>query len=256
MPTLVRNTDPRIAPLRVLTVDPDDEARALYRQMLGSDECDVVEASEGRDALVKALVRVPALVITELRLPLIDGIAFCEILRQDRTTANVPIVIATAETCPDELTRARQIADVVLPKPTRSEVLLKECARLLAKVHTLGGHFAEISADTSDCLGVSATVLRIAAEIHRGPGPALKAQPRYTTTSPPVAPPALSCLWCGQPLIYEISYIGGVNGHNPDQWDYFNCATCGSFQYRQRTRKLRQLRADEEQWIRRMRAMR
>jgi hypothetical protein len=53
-----------------------------------------------------------------------------------------------------------------------------------------------------------------------------------------------------------LSCIGGVNARHPEQWDYFICAACGAFQYRQRTRKLRRLRVDEEDWLRRLRAMR
>jgi hypothetical protein len=53
-----------------------------------------------------------------------------------------------------------------------------------------------------------------------------------------------------------LSYVGGVSEHNPEQWDYFICATCGDFQDRQRTRKLRQLRTDEEHLTQRLRAMR
>ena len=101
-------------PLRVLAADPDDGVRALYRQSFSFDEYDVVEALDGRDALVKALVRAPALVITELQLPLLDGLELCDILRRDRTTANVPIVVATTETRPREIERARKVADVVL----------------------------------------------------------------------------------------------------------------------------------------------
>jgi hypothetical protein len=64
------------------------------------------------------------------------------------------------------------------------------------------------------------------------------------------------CPSCDRLLTYELSYVGGVNEHHPEQWDYFVCSTCGTFQYRQRTRKMRPLRADEEQWMQRLRAVR
>jgi CheY-like chemotaxis protein len=245
-------------PLRVIAADPDVDARALYRQLFGHEEFDFLEASDGRDALVKALARVPALVVSELRLPLIDGFELCEILRLDRKTASVPIIIATTETRPREIERARQLADVVIAKPACTDVLMSECARLLAKSYTLRGRFAELCVDTSESLGISATALRVAAEIReeRARSSASRAHPRYTTTAPPSTTPELTCPSCDQPLTYEVSYVGGVSERHSEQWDYFICATCGMFQYRQRTRKLRPLRADEERWIDRLHAIR
>jgi len=239
-------------PPRVLTADPDDRIRARYRALLGGDGWDVVEASEGREALVKALVHVPSLVISELRLPLIDGFAFCDILRRDRTTAKVPIVVVTQETSRAELQRAHQVADLVLTKPTDEKALLKECA-LLARVHRVGERAAATCRRASEAIGITGTLLRTSAERQRPPK-AVKAHLRYMTTVPPEAPPALRCVSCDRPLSYEVSYVGGVSVRQPEQWDYFICATCGTFQYRHRTRKMRRLRIDEEEWLKRNRS--
>lgn len=43
------------------------------------------------------------------------------------------------------------------------------------------------------------------------------------------------------PLQYERSHIGGVSHVHAEQWDDYECAACGTFQYRQRTRKLRRV---------------
>jgi CheY-like chemotaxis protein len=95
--TLSRPSGPFTVHARVLVVDPDEQTRAVYRESLTATGCDVVEASDGRDALAKAFVRPPALVVTEVALPFIDGYALCEILRRDRLTASVPILVVTAE---------------------------------------------------------------------------------------------------------------------------------------------------------------
>src|SRR6476660_4264152 len=68
---------------RILVVEPDDEARALYSELLHRAGCEVVEASDGREALVKAFAQTPTLVVTETRLPMLDGYALCEVLRAD-----------------------------------------------------------------------------------------------------------------------------------------------------------------------------
>jgi hypothetical protein len=69
----------------------------------------------------------------------------------------------------------------------------------------------------------------------------VKAHQRQSTTTPPDPPVDLHCPICGRGLHYERTYIGGVSSRHPERWDYFACSTCGQFQYRFRTRKLRQL---------------
>jgi DNA-binding response OmpR family regulator len=71
---------------RLLIADADTDTRALYHEAFRVG-WDCVEASDGRDALAKALTRTPTLVITELYLPELDGFALCEILRRNSGSA-------------------------------------------------------------------------------------------------------------------------------------------------------------------------
>jgi CheY-like chemotaxis protein len=47
--------------VRILVADADEDARSLYRESLEIAGCDVVDAADGRDALVKALSHRPTL---------------------------------------------------------------------------------------------------------------------------------------------------------------------------------------------------
>jgi hypothetical protein len=71
--------------------------------------------------------------------------------------------------------------------------------------------------------------------------PELPAKPTRRTaqvTSTPDTPaPQLFCPTCDRPLVYRQTVIGGVKPL--ERWDYFECRTCGSFVYRDRTRQLR-----------------
>jgi DNA-binding response OmpR family regulator len=187
----------------LLVADAEDDATSLYRESLWLAGCEVVDAAGGRDALVKALVRPPTVVIIETRLPLFDGQALCEVLRRDSTTRTVLILVVTTETRPAELERARAAgADAVLVKPVCPDALLDEIQRLLTRSHYRHSE--------------SAT--------HRA------------------HPPELLCPSCNRWLAYEHSHSGGINDRHPEQWDYYVCsASCGTFQYRQRTRKLRRV---------------
>ena len=58
------------------------------------------------------------------------------------------------------------------------------------------------------------------------------------TSSPDVAAPGLICPECDRPLIYLHTVLRGVKP--PERWDYVQCVPCGFFEYRSRTRRLRQ----------------
>jgi hypothetical protein len=60
--------------------------------------------------------------------------------------------------------------------------------------------------------------------------------PTFTTT-PDTPAPQLLCPGCDQLLAYRQTVISGIKPI--ERWDYYECRTCGSFVYRERTRKLR-----------------
>ena len=210
---------------RILIADPDPDTRELYRETLRGTGCDVIDAADGRDALVRALVHRPSLVITETRLPGFDGYALCGVLRRDLVTRSVPILVVTSESRKPEIDRARDAgADSVLIKPISPGDLLAEVQRL---IHSRR---------------------QISHEPPATPAPRrrmLNAHARFSTSNPPIAPPTLCCPACGVTLTYQHSHVGGVSQKHAEQWDRFECPReCGSFEYRVRTRKLRKLHND------------
>jgi DNA-binding response OmpR family regulator len=226
-----------------LIADPDAALRSLYREELFAGS-DVVEASDGRDALVKALVRSPELVVTELHLPLLDGYALCEILRRDRMTADTSIIVVTSESRPPELQRALEAgADVVLPKLMPVEQLRAEMLRMLDRARSAVARNERSQQRTARLLSHSADLLvngQLARKQLSSAGERLsRSYRRVVTTSPPLPPPAMPCPLCDQTLRYLESYVGGVSAKRSEQWDTLECATCGRFEYRHRTRRLR-----------------
>jgi CheY-like chemotaxis protein len=207
----------------VLVVDGDADNRELYRESLVLAGWHVAEATDGRDALVQALAAKPSVVLTELRLPVIDGVALCEILRRDRSTSNVPILVVTSESRASELARAHRAgANAVLVKPSTPDVIVAEIGRLL------------------DTPQDSRSRPRLPSPGDRRL-PLVKAHQRIVTTSPETPPAALMCPMCAHPLRYLETFIGGVSQRHPERWDYFDCFRCGRFQFRYRTRKLRHI---------------
>lgn len=221
---------------RILVVDPDDDTRSLYREWFRLCGCDVVEASDGREALAEALVRPPAIVITELRLPFIDGYALCDILRRDHMTKGVPILVVTSDARLTELTRARTAgAAAVFCKPATPEQMLAETRRLLGDGTIARERVAESRPEAEAPPSLRRQRLMS------------KSLVRVATTAPPRVPPLSICPSCDRVLTYKHSYLGGVSERQREQWDWYVCAaSCGTFEYRHRTRRLRQLVEDEE----------
>jgi CheY-like chemotaxis protein len=181
------------------------------------------------------------MVIAEIFLPLIDGYALCEVLRRDGQTANVPILVVTSESRPAAWQRARDAgADTVLLKPTTPACLVSETARLLACGYRLRERSATLTANIATQLEKSAALLTRSA-MHRGRIAQSRTHRRGDTTRPPASPPELICPSCDLLLVYDHSHVGGVSATHAEQWDYYDCAHCGAFQYRPRTRYLRRL---------------
>lgn len=225
-----------------LLVDRDDDTRGMYAEFLRAASWTVEQAADGREALAKAISLRPRVVITETRLPGINGFDLCGILRQDSITSEIPILVVTADAYPSDLERAHASgADVVLVKPCLPDRLGAEIRRVLAQSHDIRLRaretryaVAEQLLRAEDALGRSRTITRkynLKLTHKRG-----------DTTSPPVMPPALFCPMCDISLAYQRSHVGGVSIRHQEQWDYFTCPTgCGTFQYRARTRKLRKV---------------
>jgi CheY-like chemotaxis protein len=114
----------------VLIADADPRTRTRYQRFFRALGCDVVEAADGHKALLHALVRPPMLVVADLELPLLDGAALCEVLRRDRTTTHVPVLIAAAD--PEARERARRAgATAVFDKTSEIGAALAESRRLV-----------------------------------------------------------------------------------------------------------------------------
>ena len=199
----------------------------MYAEYLRGERFDVDEADEGRQALAKALGRRYDLIIMDTRLPGIDGYQLTQVLRRDLNTQAVPIVVVTGEGTSASTKRAWEAgANAVLVKPALPDAVLADVRRLLESTAMASGPFNESGEPQAH-----ARMGHIRSRAHR----------RGVTITPPAQPPQLVCPRCDSALVYQRSHIGGVSAEHSEQWDYYECpAGCGNFQYRQRTRKVRQ----------------
>src|SRR5436190_3521825 len=123
-----------------LLVDRDEDARHLYTAYLRTQACIVDEAVDGREALAKALSRRHDVIITETRVPGIDGYQLCALLRRDAYTQATPIIVVTGEPCESVTERASGAgATAILSKPCLPQVLWSTIRRLFESAHADDG---------------------------------------------------------------------------------------------------------------------
>jgi signal transduction histidine kinase len=122
-----------LATLHVLYIEDDATTRALLGQFLRRRVGRLIEACDGVEGLRLFLSERPSLVITDIRMPNLDGLQLAEEIR--RSDAAVPIIIITAFDRVDYLERAIDIGvSKFVTKPvdaSKLEAALLSCARQL-----------------------------------------------------------------------------------------------------------------------------
>jgi CheY-like chemotaxis protein len=229
------------APPLALIVDRDDSTRLLYRAFFEFSHWRVIGAAAGPEALAKAIAERPDVVISETSLPGFDGVALSERLRADFATAHIPIVFVTCDATAANLARAEAAgAQAVLTKPCFPEELLKAVDTACRRAENLRARGSDAQARSRESARRARDVAKRAVE-QKAAISLKKALQRGDTIVPPIKPPPLRCTECGDPLKYLRSHLGGVSIKHSEQWDYFECRTCGIFEYRARTRKIRRV---------------
>jgi CheY-like chemotaxis protein len=114
----------------VLVVDDESDARDAIVELLEAEGYQAVGARNGSEALelLRAGIR-PAVMLVDLRMPVMDGWAFCAAVREDERWADIPIAIVTASASLERLPARRRDAGVFV-KPVN-------VSRLLGVVRTL-----------------------------------------------------------------------------------------------------------------------
>lgn len=81
---------------RVLVVDDIQANRKLLQAKLSHEYFQVATASNGQEAVDLARATLPDIILLDVMMPVMDGFEACEILKADRETQHIPIVMVTA----------------------------------------------------------------------------------------------------------------------------------------------------------------
>jgi signal transduction histidine kinase/DNA-binding NarL/FixJ family response regulator len=117
---------------RILIADDEPINRNLLVKLLGGLGFETREVGNGAEALKAAMAAPPDIVITDLAMPVMDGLAVARALRRDPRTHSLPILAVSASA--SDYTRDEAISagcSEFLPKPIRANELLERLASLL-----------------------------------------------------------------------------------------------------------------------------
>ena len=136
---LVNNNADELA--TVLIVDDNADMRAYLRTLL-LDRYYVIEAADGQSGLKLAVESVPDIVVSDVMMPVMDGLTFCTRLKQHEATSHIPVLLLTARSSEKQYIEGLQTgADMYMTKPFSAELLLANIASLLANRQKLRQRF-------------------------------------------------------------------------------------------------------------------
>jgi len=115
----------------VLIVEDNDDMRTYLHHCL-SPYYKILEAQNGEEGVEVALETIPDLVISDVMMPKMDGLELCKILKQDRKTSHIPIVLLTVRASDDhKIEGLEKGADEYIIKPFSSIELLTRINNLI-----------------------------------------------------------------------------------------------------------------------------
>src|SRR5712692_9757915 len=142
-PEVIKETQER--PLLLIAEDNPDVRGFLVRSL--KQQFAIVEASDGTQALKLAQERIPALILSDLMMPGLDGIELCKALKASPETVGIPFILLTARAdLEGKLAGLRAGADDYVIKPFHLEEIK---ARLRVQLRTVLG---DASKETSELL--------------------------------------------------------------------------------------------------------
>jgi len=130
---------------RLLVVDDESKLLRAVAMCLRSEGYEVITARSGTEALVRLTEAIPDLIITDIRMPGMDGHALARNLRASPRTDMIPIIFLTAkDTREDRIAGFRTGVDAYVTKPFDTEEMLAIVSSILNRVQRTSTELARM----------------------------------------------------------------------------------------------------------------
>ncbi len=126
---------PEAGPPPLLLIVEDNEEVRDYIESVLVDDYRLLTAGDGREGLEKAAACNPDLILSDVMMPVMDGIAFCSALKGDIQTSHIPVILLTAKSSDLQKLEGLEIgANDYLTKPFSPRELQLRVANLLRSI--------------------------------------------------------------------------------------------------------------------------
>lgn len=133
---------------QLLVVDDDPSLLLAVSETLRAENYDVVTARRGAEAMVRVAESLPDLIISDIRMPGMDGYALVRNLRAAPRTRLIPIVFLTAkDETVDRIAGFRSGVDAYITKPFESDELIAVVKSILERVQRTHSDLARMFGD-------------------------------------------------------------------------------------------------------------
>lgn len=127
---------------QIVVVDDNDEIRKYVKGSL-IDRYDIYTASNGADGLKLVVKHIPDLVISDIMMPVMDGIQLCANIKKDLNLSHIPVILLTAKNTIEDRSEGYEVgADSYIPKPFTSGMLRARVSNLLDARRKIMDQFA------------------------------------------------------------------------------------------------------------------
>ena len=146
-PNTVRHLNDIIQPTdsnkpEVLIIDDNNDIRTYLRSAL-SDLYKVSEAADGKTGLEIARRIVPDIIISDIMMPIMDGLEFCNQLKNDKAISHIPVILLTARSLDEQRAEGYEHgADAYIAKPFSLHLLLSRIENLIQSRRQLSEFFS------------------------------------------------------------------------------------------------------------------
>ena len=117
--------------IRILLVDDNEDLRVTIKKEL-EKKYTVIDAPNGKEALLIAVAKNPDLIITDVMMPVMGGKELCNIIKTNFQTSHIPVIMITALSEVDDKVEGLEIgADAYIEKPFNMKILMATVSNLI-----------------------------------------------------------------------------------------------------------------------------
>ncbi len=127
-----------------LLIVEDDKDVLKYTMSIFNDDYKVMKARNGKEGFEMALKNLPDLIISDVMMPVQNGIDFCHQIKNNELTSHIPVLLLTAKASEENQLKGLETgADAYVTKPFNPNILKVRVEKLLENRRRLREHYSK-----------------------------------------------------------------------------------------------------------------